>query len=185
MKSFILLGVAMTLLFALSACRQQHPFPAKAPAGYVQGELAKLAPVALECDLSALSAADKAALAKIIEAAKVVDQLFLLQVDPDNPALLKKLESDSSPANQPYRDLFSVMFGPWNRLEHDKPFLLGAEKPQGAGFYPQDMTKEEFESWIASPSRTESCLREHFHGHPARRQRTHSRAISPGVSAAD
>jgi hypothetical protein len=144
-----LMGAVMMLSFALSGCSEQpSDVTAGLPVVAVQAELAKLAPVALDCDLSALSAADRSALAEIILAAKIVDQLFLLQVNPENPALLKKLESAASPAGTPYLEMFRVMFGPWNRLQHDSPFLLVAEKPRGAGFYPVDMSKEEFEAWL-------------------------------------
>ena len=44
------------------------------------------------------------------------------------------------------------MKGRWNRLEEHKPFIgpFGKEsmKPAGAAFYPDDITKEEFESWV-------------------------------------
>ncbi len=40
------------------------------------------------------------------------------------------------------------MFGPFDRLDHDKPFIGDKKKPIGANFYPEDMTKEEFNNWI-------------------------------------
>jgi hypothetical protein len=47
-------------------------------------------------------------------------------------------------------DLFDLHFGPWDSLDHDKPFYGTKEKPPGAAFYPADMTKEEFEAHIAA-----------------------------------
>ncbi len=120
----------------------------KADLAYVNGELAKLAPVELKCDLSNLSSADKQVLVRLIEAGRIIDQLFLMQVSPDNPQLQTQLQTSADPKNQPYLDMFTVMFGPWNRLDHDKPFIGEKTKPLGAGFYPQDMTKEEFEKYI-------------------------------------
>ena len=45
------------------------------------------------------------------------------------------------------RELVELNFGPWDRLNEDKPFIDGI-RPAAAGrtFYPADMTKEEFEA---------------------------------------
>ena len=144
------IGVLMILALALSGCRTRADFPARAAVTAVQAELDKLAPVTLECDLSPLSPADRMALVEIMRAARVMDQLFLRQVHPDNPALLKKLQNDKNPSNAPYLEMFQIMFGPWNRLDHDAPWLTGQAKPAGAGFYPADLTRAEFEAWVAA-----------------------------------
>jgi hypothetical protein len=44
---------------------------------------------------------------------------------------------------------FDIMYGPWNRLDHNRPFWGSEEKPAGANFYPADLGKEEIERWIA------------------------------------
>lgn len=155
-------GVLMIFSLALTGCDKPHPTSRRPAAAVVQAELDKLAPVTLDCDLSPLSAADRAALVEIIRAAQVIDRLFLLQVDPDNPAVLKQLEADPSPENQPYVQMFRVMFGPWNRLDHDRPWLTERPKPQGAGFYPPDMTREEFEAWISAHPEQRSALESTF-----------------------
>ncbi|MFH1212650.1 MAG: peptidase [Candidatus Neomarinimicrobiota bacterium] len=115
----------------------------------VKAELNKLAPVELKCDLSTLSPADRQVLVRLIEAGRIIDQLFLLQVNPENPEILAKLQTSTDDNDKPYLDMFNVMFGPWNRLDHDKPFIGKKEKPLGAGFYPEDMSKEEFEKFVA------------------------------------
>lgn len=120
----------------------------KAPLSYIQTELAKLAPVELKCDLSHLSKQDRACLEKLIEAARIIDQLFLQQVNPQNPSLLSELKKMYDTDEQPYLDLFTIMFGPWNRIDKDKPFINEAPKPPGAGYYPRDISKEEFENTI-------------------------------------
>jgi hypothetical protein len=41
-----------------------------------------------------------------------------------------------------------INYGPWDRLRENEPFIEGVgSKPTGANFYPEDMTKEEFENW--------------------------------------
>lgn len=147
------------LAIVLVAGCQSVKITEKAPLGYVQKELAKFAPVELKADLSTLSESDKQCLYKLIEAAGLIDQLFLLQVDPDNPRLLKALEKSG---DQAHLELFKVMFGPWNRLDHDKPFINARPKPAGAGFYPPDISKEEIEAIIQKDPDAKKDLENNF-----------------------
>ncbi len=140
MRFIILCGGILIALLALFSCSQNQTDTTSVV--YVNEQLEKLAPVDLQCDLSSLSVNNKKALAKLVQAGKIIDQLFLLQVSPYNPQLLEQLQNDAKA--QQHLDLFNVMFGPWNRLEEHTPFLKVGEKPLGAGFYPEDMTKEEF-----------------------------------------
>lgn len=116
----------------------------KAPVGYIKEELAKLAPVELQADLSGLSSKDFQVLIRLVEAAKIIDELFLLQVSRENPAIRSALQQSEDPQDSLYLKFFSIMFGPWNRLAEHHPFINEKKKPAGAGFYPEDMTKEEF-----------------------------------------
>ena len=129
----------------------------KAPIEEVKAEYAKLTPVELKCDLSNLSVTDKKVLIRLIEASKIIDSLFLLQVSRDNPLILAELKESKDPNDQIYLDMFNVMFGPWNELDANKPFLNDKPKPLGAGFYPEDMTKEEFQDFITkNPDKKEA-----------------------------
>ncbi len=120
----------------------------KAPASYVKQELNKLAPVNIKADLSSLSNSEKAVVKKLVDAGEIIDQLFLLQVDPDNPRIRKELTAMSAENRADYLELFDIMFGSWNRLAHNEPFINSEKKPAGAGFYPKNMTKAEFQQHI-------------------------------------
>ncbi len=38
---------------------------------------------------------------------------------------------------------------PWSVLDHNEPFIDGVPaRPAGANYYPEDMTKVEFNEWI-------------------------------------
>ncbi|MCG2714864.1 MAG: peptidase [Candidatus Marinimicrobia bacterium] len=124
---------------------------------YVKGELEKLAPVELKSDLSGLKPGDTQVLTRLVEAGRIIDELFLLQVSNENPQIREQLQSSSDPNDATYLELYNIMFGPWNRLEKDKPFIYTKEKPLGAGFYPEDMTKEEFQEFLKThPSEKEA-----------------------------
>ena len=121
-------------------------------ASSLDAKIRRFAPTEITADVSHLSEGDRKALDKIIEAAKLLDPLFLRQVWSGNAALLKKLEADTSPEGKAKLHYFRINVGPWSRLDKNEPFIEGVphEKPKNANYYPDDMTKDEFESWVKS-----------------------------------
>lgn len=98
-------------------------------------------PVDLTADLSHLSDAQRAMLSKLIDASKIMDDLFWQQAfDEPKDIFLTRLPEGK------VRDFAAINYGPWDRLNGDKAFLSQyGEKPLGAQFYPADMSKQELE----------------------------------------
>jgi len=113
-------------------------------------KIARFAPTVLTADTARLNAKDKLALTKIIEAAKLLDPLFLRQVWSGNAALEAKLLADKSAVGRQRLHYFYINDGPWSRLDSNEPFIDGVpkEKPPQAAAYPDDMTRDEFNSWV-------------------------------------
>ncbi|MBF5042219.1 hypothetical protein FGE12_07405 [Aggregicoccus sp. 17bor-14] len=110
---------------------------------------ARFAPVDLKVDVSKLPEVERRALARILEAAQVMDPLFLRQVWAGNEALLLQLVADQSPLGRERLHAFLLDKGPWSRLDHDTPFVPGVpEKPAEGSFYPPGATKEQVEAWV-------------------------------------
>jgi hypothetical protein len=111
---------------------------------------ARFAPTPLHVDQSGLSAGDRAALAKLIEAARLVNQLFMQQMWSRNLQVYQSLQSDKSPLGQEQLHYFWLNKGPWSEIDEHTAFIPGvpSRKLQGANFYPEDMTKAEFEAWV-------------------------------------
>jgi hypothetical protein len=110
---------------------------------------ARFAPTDITADLSRLTDDERAVLARLVQASKIIDALFLRQVWAGNPALLLDLTSDRTPAGLERLHYFLINKGPWSRLDHDEPFVPGVPaKPAGANFYPADATRDEIERWI-------------------------------------
>src|SRR3954468_5388001 len=102
---------------------------------------ARFAPVDLSADVSKLPANERQALAKLVEAAKVMDTLFLRQVWAGNETMLLDLLQDNSELGRARLHYFILNKGPWSRLDHDEAFIAGApRKPPQANFYPADAT---------------------------------------------
>ena len=117
---------------------------------------ARFAPTDISADLSALSPADRRVVAKLVEASKIIDALFLRQAWAGNDAMLLDLVRDRSPAGRARLHYFLINKGPWSRLDHNQPFIAGAPpKPAGANFYPGDASKADLESWLQSLSEAE------------------------------
>src|SRR5215471_16748375 len=110
---------------------------------------ARLAPVDLTADVGRLSARERAALARILKAAKIMDALFLRQVWAGNETLLLDLVRDGTPLGRERLHAFLQNKGPWLRLDEERPFIPGVgEKPPAANFYPPGATKDEIERWM-------------------------------------
>jgi hypothetical protein len=108
-------------------------------------------PVDITADLSRLPESERAALVPLIEAARLMDALFLRQVWVGNEALLQTLARDGSDRGRERLHAFLLNKGPWSRLDHDAPLVPGVPaKPAGANFYPVDMTREEVQRWLDS-----------------------------------
>src|SRR2546427_8349738 len=102
-------------------------------------------------DLSKLSEGDRRVLAKLVEASKIVDALFLREVWAGNDAMLLDLVRDESPLGRARLHYFLINKGPWSRLDHNAVFVPGAPpKPEAANYYPEDASKADLERWIQS-----------------------------------
>jgi hypothetical protein len=129
----------------------------------VQTQIEKLAPVEITYDESLLSESNKMVLQKLVEAAKYIDRLFMVQVYEKNEAIQDELENGANPNFPTLLEYFTINFGPFDRLEGDSPFInLNESKPKGANFYPTDMTKKELEDWIKSHPEDEEAFTSNF-----------------------
>ena len=156
-KGFIFLSLAIFLISMvgiLSSCKakkektaEQVPPLVKAPD--IQQHLAKFSPTEITLDEHILSAEDRALLNKFIGAAQLIDRIFWNQAYPPGTAIKEQLEKSTLPEDKDYLRFLNINFGPFDRQDENKPFIGTAQKPAGAGFYPADLTKQEFEDYLA------------------------------------
>lgn len=151
----IVIVLATALVFAFAGCRDTgKPAAGESAKGESEGEvseivelLAKFAPTEIGVEDAKIPEKHRGVIKKLVEAAVILDELFLLQVDSRNKTWRGKIAGDSG--LETTLAVFDIMYGPWNRLDHNKPFWGNVEKPKGVNYYPQDITKEEVEQWIA------------------------------------
>ena len=147
---------AILLAGLLTACEKDTPVVSAAPAETAPAETVVTAPVETETpsrfdiyaevglttDLSQLSDNQRQMIGLLIDAAKITDNVFWQQVWGDKDELLDSIDDDKM------RRFAFYNYGPWDRLAADQPFIESyGPRPPGARFYPEDMTKAEFEAW--------------------------------------
>jgi hypothetical protein len=113
--------------------------------------IARYASAHLRVQTSQLAPGDQQALDKLVEAARVIDAIFIQQLWNGNPALQARLTKDASPLGKARLHYFELNKGPWSDLDDHHAFLpdVPPKKPIGANFYPEDMSRDEFETWAA------------------------------------
>lgn len=122
--------------------------------------LAQLPKTVVDYDHALLNDNEKQVVAKLIEASAFIDDIYWRQVSEDNPKLRMRLEQQAteSDLDRAGYEYFLANRGRWDRLKEDEAFIAPFDKkPEGAAFYPADLTKEEFESYVkAHPDQKEA-----------------------------
>jgi hypothetical protein len=128
----------------LAACSADTPSENNATEGVARAEARPeiYAEFTLTADLSGFTDNQREMIGLLIEASQIMDDLFWKQAyGEDYQAWLASIGIDAE------RSFAEMNYGPWDRLDGDKPFIDGVgAKPPGANLYPVDMTKEEFDA---------------------------------------
>ncbi len=142
MKESILLLV-ITILVSVAGCQ---PPTQEQERKKVRSESQKMvdeyASFTLITDMTKLSEKEKEMIPVLIEVAKIMDDLFWQEAYGDKVSLLAGIDDEAA------KKFAEINYGPWDRLRNNTPFIEGVgKKPLGAQYYPEDMTKEEFEAF--------------------------------------
>lgn len=113
-----------------------------------------LEPASIEVDISRLPASERAALVPIIRAARLMDALYIQQVWPGAPALIRERQAAQVSTAQNQLDALNFYKGPWDR--NGRAFIGGvpAERPIG-DFYPPGATKSDIRAWLSTLSESD------------------------------
>jgi len=155
---------ALLWLLLLAPAAPAAPAEGAAPdEARLRAMTARFVPVDIGADVTGLPQSERRALVKMIEAARVLDGLYLRQVWAGNEALLLERLADRSSLGQARLHAFLLDKGPWSSLDHGTPFVPGVPpKPQGANFYPAGATKAEVEAWMGTLSDRERAVAQGF-----------------------
>jgi hypothetical protein len=154
------LAAASALTLALAACgaetssNQNDSGNASAPAAAAESDgLAKLAEVRMNVDTSYLNAEERDVVNLLNQAANLMSEIYKRQATPNYDELRAQVAAKNDPR---LLEKFDAFFGVWDPLNDDKPFFGDSPRPEGAGFYPADLTKAQFDDYLkAHPAEAE------------------------------
>jgi hypothetical protein len=139
-------ALALAVLSAAAA-----PAPAQSAAPYdLQAQRAKMARIAMRSNTAFLSAEEREVVNLLIRAAEQMNPIYLRQVAADNPATRAAIAGSRRADRALLLDWFDLQVGPWDTLADNRPFWGDAPLPAGGGLYPKDLTREEFDAYLAA-----------------------------------
>jgi hypothetical protein len=128
----------------------------------IERRVAQFAPVRVTFDESLLDDRQRQAMKKLVQASDILDDLFRDQVWAGNQPLAEALAGAEGAGMDAAREYFDIMYGPWDRLEEDLPFLNVGAKPEGAGYYPEDVTREDIDAWLEAHPEDQAAFSSYF-----------------------
>jgi hypothetical protein len=161
--------IATACIALLTACAPQKEAEAPVPEtqaqtqahdGYdLQAQFNKIAKVEMVADTSFLNDEERKVVNLLIEAAAYMDEIYFRQIDPGNPQTREKILESSLENKDLVLAMFDRHFGPWDTLDENHAFFGDKKRPAGSGFYPADITTEEFEAWVSAHPEDEDAFR--------------------------
>jgi len=152
-RKLLHISVGLLLAAGLAACQPDTDEEASgemamAENGEIAARMEKYALTPMEMDLSGYSDAEQQLLRELLEAAALADEIFWRQTSHIALPMREEIQA-AYPENHPVREFYMMQAGPYDRLDHDEPFIEGvpAREPGGA-FYPEDFTADEFDAWV-------------------------------------
>lgn len=135
--------LALAAIVLFSGCNGKQKKNEEMNVSVYQQKADEFAEFELKTDLSQLSEDEKTMLPLLFEAAKIAESIFWKQAYGNKTEVLEKVKGDKAGEK-----FVKINYGPWERLNNNKPFVAGYKaKPEGAQFYPANMTKKEFEAF--------------------------------------
>jgi len=177
-------AVLVFVVFAIAACAGEQPNAPEEPAAASEtaeaaaqpdgqegadgseSSLAKLetlrdqfAVVEMRVDTSFLTDEERAVVNKLNQVGALMSEIYLRQRSEQNPEWRAEIAASDMAHKALTLGLFDLHFGPWDTLDDNRPFYGSTPMPDGAAFYPADMTKKEFEDWIAEHPEDEEAFK--------------------------
>jgi hypothetical protein len=141
MRRILFAAVIPMLSVVFSGCNRMLPEKVTNQ-DTIMMKLNDFASFALTTDISKLTENEKKMIPLLVEVAAIMDDIFWQEAYGNKDSLLQRLGSEE------LKKLVLINYGPWERLNNNKPFVSGTgPKPAGANYYPADMTIEEFEKF--------------------------------------
>jgi hypothetical protein len=151
--------LVLLALLSSAACSPADKAPdadaAASPAAAVEGyslpaQRAKIARIEMNPDVSFLNPEERQVVNLLIRAADLMSDIYLRQVSEENSTVRQAIARSTGSDRAALLDMFDLHFGPWDTIAENHPFYGDRKMPEGAGFYPADITRAEFDAYVAA-----------------------------------
>lgn len=159
MRRFCVLLVAAGLANACGTGNQPVSTSELWVAPDIVSRRAQFVPQTLTAAVGHLSEGDRLALRHLVDAAEAMNAIFIRQAWAGNPEFAGRVAEYDGPDGEALHDYYRIMYGPWDRLDEREKFVGSLPRPKGAGFYPEDLTAEEFNAWLVEHPEDEAAFR--------------------------
>ena len=148
-------AVLTCLLLATAGCTAAGQAPrsaaSEAAGGYdLAAQRAKIKRIEMAPNTSFLNAEEREVVNLLIQAAELMNPIYLRQRSIENPTVRERIAASGAPNRAQLLDMFDLHFGPWDTLAENRPFHGEEAMPAGGGFYPRDLSKEAFDAYLAA-----------------------------------
>jgi len=167
--------VALILFFAaIFTIKAQESAPAQAStqvrpdtrnlviAPNLMEELAKFKPVRMPFDSAHLTARERQMVSKLVEACQDLESIYWRQSDSEGLKLYQALAGSRAPKNIALRRFLRINGSRFDLIDNNAPFAGTAPWPPGRGFFPADLTREEFDRYVAAHPEQKAALYDSF-----------------------
>ncbi len=151
------LMIVSLVLLGLAGCKPKEQ-TMKAPSD-LEKKIEEYAPIEITVPMEHLSAREKDLVKLLVKAGRLADEIFWKQTSSDAMAVRDALLSRKDQASADTLAYVKINYGPYDRETNQRFTGSGpAIRPDGGTFYPSDMTKEEFESYVKANAAQEKEL---------------------------
>jgi hypothetical protein len=122
------------------------------------GELTKFKRVRMPFDAAPLNARGRKMIGKLVEACRYLDRIYWQQSDPDGWLLYQHIQGEHSTEARNLRRFLRINGGRYDLIRDNAPFVGSAAAPAGRNLYPADLTREEFDRYVAAHPERKAAL---------------------------
>ena len=161
-------GLIASMIFAGTMAADTPPAAAPPALGTLivapdlADELAKFKRVRMPFDAAALNARERRMIGKLVEACRYLDRIYWQQSDPEAQQLYRQLRGDESTQARNLRRFLRINGSRYDLIREDAPFVGTAAAPPGRNLYPADLTRAEFDRYVAAHPDRKAALYEQY-----------------------
>jgi hypothetical protein len=125
-------------------------------------ELAKFKPVRMPFDFAKLTPRERQMVGKLVEACQNLESIYWRQSDPEGLKVYHALTGSTAPRDVQLRRFLRINGGRFDLIRNNMPFVGTSPLPPGRSIFPEDLTKEEFDRYVAAHPDQKTALYDPF-----------------------